>query len=863
MENQTSASGISQEKIEPPPAIQAEVLVYAGEACISKYSITHGEYLIGRENCQIALEVDGVSRHHARLTFQGYELVLEDLGSANGVFIEGVQIALPTRVRPDQQVEIGSARLFIRLKAEASKMLAASLWDPDLGLAPVRAILDGKKYKVMASIGRGGMGVVHQARDLRIRRNVAMKVIRTASQFSRENVLRFVDEAQLTGQLQHPNIVPVYEIGLDEQDEVFYTMKFVRGITLDEILRDLRAEKEEALKKYPLTTLLNVFSKICDGVAYAHSMGVVHRDLKPDNVMIGEYGEVLVMDWGLAKKIAHGVSDEHLGDSKPAPPPPDLRGFQTLNGLIVGTPPYIAPEAARGELENIDPRSDIYVLGAILYAILTLRPPYPGKEFGELIEQIVSGKFVHPSSFNTPAKTGKTPVPTETSALAYSLLHLPGKRVPEGVAAIVLKAMAYESKDRYQTVAELQEDITAWQTGFAPKAERAGLARQLILWAARHKTNVFLFVVFAILFHVAVVWAFISITRERDRAKTSADEARLKTEQLKVAMQDLQGAAPLFEEEAKDLVRKKDFEAALDRIESALRHLPNNASYHVLRGNILQTLMRWDDAVEAYEMALVKNPKIAGARENLDLTKKLLEELGDRHEPTLAQLKELQDAMKKQGRPAEASAIAEKTGMGRTIVGKALRAAIDNDPKLARMRETLERREFRGRFQRLSDGTYSVNFNGLPLVTIKPFFDALPVTVSALQLDGVNLPDLTMLEGLPLRALSLKGCRGITDLSPLRGMKLQRLNLASTAIRDVTPLSGMPLVELILADCTKLTDLSPLKDCGTLEVLQLAPTVREIEFLRGHKTLRILSYKNLTQPVADFWKEYDSNLRKK
>ena len=861
-----SASGTKDESAKPAFVIQAEILVYSGEVCVSKYSITHGEYLIGRDqNCQVPLELDGVSRHHARLTFQGYELLIEDCGSSNGVFLEGIQISLPTRVRPDQQVEIGSARLFIRLKAEASEMLEASLWDPDLGLAPVRAMLEGKKYKVLGTIGRGGMGIVHQARDLRIRRPVAMKVIRTASQFSRENVLRFVEEAQLTGQLQHPNIVPVYEIGLDDQGEVFYTMKFVRGTTLDEVLRDLRLGKEDAIKKYSLPALLIIFQKICDAVAYAHSMGVVHRDLKPDNVMLGEYGEVLVMDWGLAKKIAHGMADEHLGDTKPEPPPPDLRGFQTLNGLIVGTPPYIAPEAARGELEKIDPRSDIYVLGAILYAMLTLRPPYPGKEFGELIEQIVSGKFAHPSSYNTPAKkgarkgAGEVAGQGEDAALEYALLHLPNRRVPEGLAAIVLKGMAYEIEDRYQSVAAFQTDITAWQSGFAPKAERAGLRRQITLWAARHKTNVVLFIIFAVLFHAAIVWAFLSITHERDLAKASELDAQEKSAQLKDAMLDLKGAAPFFEEEARDLIRKRDFETALDRIESAIRQLPNNADYHNLRGNILQTLLRWDDATEAYETALNKNPKLASAKENLELTNKLIAEMGEHHDPEPAQLRELQLALGKQGRMPEKNAILEKLGVSISMTGKAMRMMIENDPKLAPLKEFMDRREFRGRFQRQVDGTFNVNFTGLPLVTLVPFFKARPLTVSGLTLDNVNLPDLSMLEGMDLRSLSIKGCRGITDLAPLAGMRLQRLNIAGTAVKDISSLAGMPLVELSLADCTKLTDVTPLNECQQLENLLLPPNARDVKFLRGQKTLKILSYKNLNQSAADFWKEYDAS----
>ncbi len=833
--------------------IQAEILVYSESECVAKYSITHGDYTIGRDiGCQVRLDVDGVSRHHARLAFQGYELVLEDLGSANGVFIEGVQIGLPTRVRPDQQVEIGSARLFIRLKAEASEMLAAALWDPDLGLAPVRALLEGKKYKVQGTIGGGGMGVVHRARDLRIRRSVAMKVIKSSSQFSRENVLRFVDEAQLTGQLQHPNIVPVYELALDEHGEVFYTMKFVKGITLDEVLRGIRKGDEAIIAKYPLAALLAVFQKICDGVAYAHSMGVVHRDLKPDNVMIGEYGEVLVMDWGLAKKIAHGLNDEHLGDAKPEMPPPDLRGFQTLNGLIVGTPPYIAPEAARGELDQIDARSDIYVLGAILYAILTLRPPFPGKEFAELIEQIVTGKFIHPSSYNLPAKSSRHPEPIAPDADGnlYVLSHLPGKRVPEGLAAIAVKAMSYAAADRYATASELQADITAWQGGFAPKAERAGLKRQLFLWIGRHKGNVALVALFAVIFHASIVWFFLSLKHERDRAIESE-------KQLSDAMHDLQGAAPLFAEEAQQLAKRKEYEAALYRIESAIRQVPNDPDYHVLRGNLLQVLLRWDEAVEAYETALERNPTHAVAKTNLELTKKILDEMGDAPAPDAAHIRELQAGLAKQGRVGDAATLLEKSGMDRQTALRALREAIENDPQLAPLREIVRRREFRGRFAPQPDGSYTANFQRLPYVTLAPFFEATPVQVSGLVLDEVNIPDLGVLAGMQLKSLSLAGSRTVRNLQPLQELPdLQRLNLARTNVSDLRPLAGLPLVELNLEDCGKITDFRPLLECRRLESLILPRNATDIAYLKDHKSLKFLSYRRSNQPVEEFWKQY-------
>jgi tetratricopeptide (TPR) repeat protein len=620
------------------------------------------------------------------------------------------------------------------------------------------------------------------------------------------------------------------------------------------VLRGIRKGEEEMIARYPLTALLAVFQKICDGVAYAHSMGVVHRDLKPDNVMIGEYGEVLVMDWGLAKKIAHGLNEEHLGETAPKMPPPDLRGFETLNGLIVGTPPYIAPEAARGELEKIDACSDIYVLGAILYAILTLRPPFPGKEFAELIEQIVTGKFVHPSSYNQPVKASRNPEPPKPDAEGnlYVLSHLPAKRVPEGLAAVVMKAMSYAPADRYANVAELQADVTAWQGGFAPKAERAGLKRQVFLWTARHKGNVALVTLFAVIFHVSIIWFFLSLKHERDRALASE-------KQLFTAMHDLQGAAPLFAEEAAQLAKKKEYEAALDRIESAIRQVPNDPDYHTLRGNLLQVLLRWDEAIEAYETALERNPAHPDAKTNLELTRKVVEEMGDAPGPDAAHIRELQAGIAKQGRVGDASTLLEKSGMDRQAALRALREAIENDPQLAPLREVVRRREFRGRFAPQPDGSYTANFQKFPYVTLAPFFDAVPVQISGLVLDEVNIPDLSVLAGMRLRSLSLAGCRTVRNLQPLQELpELQRLNLARTNVTDLSPLAGLPLIELNLEDCSKLTDFRPLLECRQLESLVLPKGARDIDYLKEHKALKYLSYRRSNQPVAEFWAAYGS-----
>ena len=833
-----------------PEQILAEVWIYVAGELVQKYAIEHGEYIIGRDaSCPIVVDADAVSRHHARLTFNAYELVIEDLASTSGVFIDGQPVQLPTRVRLDQEVQIGGARLFIRLKESAAKQLAAALWDKDLGLGAVRGQLEGKHYKVITTVNRGGMGVILQARDLRIRRTVAMKVMKTSTQFSRENVLRFIDEAQLTGQLEHPNIVPVYELGIDEQGETFYTMKFVKGITLDDVLRGIRHGTERIVEKYPLGTLLTIFQKVCDGVAFAHAKGVVHRDLKPENIMIGSFGEVLVMDWGLAKNITAGRRETSVESSAHAQAAAskfvDLRGFETLNGLIVGTPPYISPEQARGELDNIDPRTDLYVLGAILYTILTLRPPVEGESVHEVVEKILGSQIRPPSSYNAAPKSDRAAGVSAPVVDQIVFHHCPGKRIPDGLSAVAMKALALDPAERYQSVEEMQDDITAFQGGFAPKAERASVLKHSLLFAGRHRREMILFSIFAALLLASGVWFVLSVTKERNIAIESS-------QQLKAAMAELTGTAPTFYEDAKMHVGRRDFDEALDKIDFAIRQLPNNAEYHLLRGNILQTQLRWDEAIEAYEDALERNPNLAPAKENLALTRQLLADLEPDSEPGKKQLDLLMASLKTQKRGAEFDTLAEKLRGNRTppLLGKEGPPMDPGSRKGAPFFGHLRAWGKKGMDGRMNPDLSKLSPDELRFLAESPS--------SSLNWSNSGVSDLSPLTGLPFKNLYLVDCKGITDIAPLSGMPLERLNLSKTSVNDLTPLAGMPLRELGLEDCRNVKDLSPLVQCPKLEMLIIPRQIRGLESLRGMPSLKTIGNKAPGMPAAEFWKKFDA-----
>lgn len=242
------------------------------------------------------------------------------------------------------------------------------------------------------------MGSVLEANDQILGRAVAMKVIRQDIAASESLRLRFIREAGVLARLEHPNIVPIHEMAKDAEGNLFYTMKKVDGRDLEQILNGVRNGDAQTIADYPLDRLLTIYRKVCDAMAFAHARGVIHRDLKPANIMVGSFGEVLVMDWGLAKILQDEAQSademaqlEQERSNTPATSMP--AGFQefsdsalngaaqnlTLDGSVMGSPQYMPPEQAEGKVSELDERSDIFSLGGILYAILTLRPPVEGR----------------------------------------------------------------------------------------------------------------------------------------------------------------------------------------------------------------------------------------------------------------------------------------------------------------------------------------------------------------------------------------------------------------------------------------------------------------------------------------------------
>jgi serine/threonine-protein kinase len=267
---------------------------------------------------------------------------------------------------------------------------AAPSPDDALDVRPSTLTEPGKRYVLRRVLGAGGMGEVRLHRDLHIGREVALKTMHAKHAEHPATRLRFEREARVQGQLEHPAIVPVYDLGENEQGEVFFTMKRVRGRTLGSVLAAIASGEPETRARFSTRRLLSAFSNVCLAVELAHTRGVLHRDIKPENVMLGDYGEVYLLDWGLARVV--GAAD--LEDGAVEAP----SGTQTMVGAVMGTPGYMSPEQARGAIDQLGPATDVYSLGAVLFEILAGEPLHRGANVAALLASTMLGVAASPSA---------------------------------------------------------------------------------------------------------------------------------------------------------------------------------------------------------------------------------------------------------------------------------------------------------------------------------------------------------------------------------------------------------------------------------------------------------------------------------
>jgi serine/threonine protein kinase len=456
-----------------------------------------------------------------------------------------------SEIRPAREPEAGSESPTQAPKDKTGVMrLTTGKFFPNFGI-------DNERYDIRREHARGGMGRIMLARDKAIGRDIALKellpglVTGTSSipgSVPNTNdtggvVERFMREAKITAQLEHPNIVPVYEIGKHADGTIYYTMRFVRGVTLSDRLREIR--KDESLaKKEKLAArirLLDSFIDVCQAIAYAHSKGVIHRDLKPENIMLGDFGETQVLDWGLAR--IKGQEDKALKDLQKGSLALSKSLLQsdsqalTLDGSIVGTPAYMAPEQARGELENVDEQSDVYALGAVLYQVLTGFPPYEGPMAALIVQQVLAGP------------------PLRVSARE--------KDIPPELEALVEKAMAREKKDRIRSALELASEVKAFRDGRTLGSYQYSAGEMIRRFMRQNRTTVGVVVLGVLLLVAGTIFFMQRLTEQRDQAEIARADADA---EKAVA----QGALKLADEERaeRERVEREARDAAQKELES-------------------------------------------------------------------------------------------------------------------------------------------------------------------------------------------------------------------------------------------------------------------------------------------------------
>ncbi len=474
--------------------------------------------------------------------------------------------------------EIGNANLFADdiIFSDTEKIL----FEEDLH-SPVSnrtGMMDGnpaKRYSVNTKLNQGGMKAIWKVDDHRTARKVAMALIQDSKIASKEDIDSFLYEARLTANLQHPNIIPIYDIALDENGNPYFTMKALKGETLGEIIKKLRNNNSAYADRYTPSRLLAIFLKVCNAINYAHTKGVIHLDLKPSNINIGDFGEVHVLDWGLSTLITHlneydgEPTSWHSMDGHDV----TLETGQTLTrylkssakqrefkNVIGGTPGYMSPEQAQGNPADIDFQTDIYMLGAMLYELLTYHCPVTGKNIKEILQKTVRGDI---------------PSPTERA---------PKQRIPAPLSAIIMKAMSVDPQMRYPNVAALIRDLHNYQDGFATIAENPTFFTHASLLIKRHKFAVSMIALSAAMIAGVLVNSFSSIKQSESIALGALANLQEKNEYIANTAQKV---APDYLTLMMQQENSYEFDLATESLDTALAFDPALEKGWLWKGKML------------------------------------------------------------------------------------------------------------------------------------------------------------------------------------------------------------------------------------------------------------------------------------
>jgi serine/threonine protein kinase/tetratricopeptide (TPR) repeat protein len=613
--------------------IDRDALLSALSAWVTRESAPLGSILVDRGalDADARAVLEAMARKH-----------LEDRGDA-GQCRAGLGSAGLLREHPGRLPDPGLRATLPHLAAPRRDGAGA---DATLDWAPGA----GGRFRILRLHAQGGLGEVFVAVDTELHREVALKQIRPSNADDPESRARFVLEAELTGNLEHPGIVPVYGLGSDGDGRPYYAMRFVKGETLKDAIaeyhRDGGAGRDPGERVLALRALLGRFIDVCDAVAYAHSRGVLHRDLKPSNIIVGQYGEALVVDWGLAKVV--GRSDGSAPEATLRPTSVSVSP-ETLPGSAIGTPGFMSPEQAEGRPDRIGPASDVYSLGATLYCLLTGRAPIGERDVAVVREKVRLGEFPPPRQVEPD--------------------------LPRPLEAICLKAMARKPEDRYPTPRALAEDLERWLADEPVSAWPEPPSDRARRWMRRHRPAVTGVAVALLVALIGLGAVAVVQTRANDRltranaatteakhqaeaALAEATEAKKATEAALAQSEESRKQAEAVSTFLTEAFRSPDpvqdgrvikvvdvLDRAADKVDKEFSGSP------ATRGALLDALGQTYYGLGLYDRAVKIFARVLSVREAA---------LGPNHVDTLTSRNDLAVACERAGRIAEAIALHEQ-----------------------------------------------------------------------------------------------------------------------------------------------------------------------------------------------------------
>ena len=683
--------------------------------------------------------------------------------------------------------------------------------------AAVREIMQlQKRYEFLGEVDEGGVKKIHLYQDHLTCRKVARGELKKLSAEKQEE---FINEIKITAALEHPNIMPIYDMGLKEDNEPYFIMKLVEGDNLEQIIKKIVEKDQLYLELYPLDKRLDIFLKICDAISYAHSKGIIHLDLKPANIQIGKFGEVTVCDWGLARQ------EESIGESlslKVGQLKAKLSSY-TVDGYIKGTPGYMAPEQINREFGSKSVQTDVFSLGILLYELLLGQLPYKSGSLDGVLSSTLKGEIIDPAEQR--------------------------KDIPSSLRAVILKAVNVTQSKRYSSVFELSDDIRFYLRGFATQAEEAGLWSLFKLLIKRHQKLLALIVVFSLILMVQLGVSYNRIQnekqiaeKERDNASEAAAEAELarlkaeKSERQKSVLLDKLLAEKAKTEKSRIKIAELIFNRALK--------FRNEGEYKKAFSNALDAnqLAPGDEKTELFlaglylaEWEFSKSKVIYGKHEfeNKDFIIKKLQQLSSfpKQDVPISLILEVIEFFED---PDARLPIA-------SLTSHFMQSCVEH-LKFETRRELAEKymskRLKKNPLKELEDGSFSLDCSGLQFLPNLNILYDFPIKKA--DFSASVLKSLKDLRSWPLESLNLSYTI-VNQENYFKEFKLKELYLRGTKIKGLNKINQQYLELIDLPGVHNL--LEPLKNCPNLKKVIIPKSIYNTKYLDSLNLKADLEYR--------------------